>query len=94
MNLLTSSFNCLGKKSLEVKNNGLEQFFNNPGLSHIGENILHQVGLDNIYYLESCSGVCQAWEVILENPRFWLSFCIKNTVHTLDSQIDVLDVYL
>ena len=41
----------------------MDQFFKNPGLSHIGRNILEELGLSNL--------------PVAENPTFWLKTCIK-----------------
>ena len=52
----------------------MEQFFNTPGLIHIGEMIFEQL---NNKSLESCSNVCLDWKKILDNPQLWLNFCVK-----------------
>ena len=52
----------------------MKQFFNTPGLIHIGEMIFEQL---NNKSLESCSNVCLDWKKMLDNPRTWLNICIK-----------------
>ena len=52
----------------------MEQFFNTPGLIHIGEMIFEQL---NNKSLESCSKVCLDWKKMLDNPRTWLNICVK-----------------
>ena len=52
----------------------MKQFFNTPGLIHIGEMIFEQL---NNKSLESCSNVCLDWKKMLDNPRTWLRICIK-----------------
>ena len=54
----------------------MDQFFNNPGLSHIGRNILEQLDLADLE--SNCTKVCKSWKIMLENPIFWLNTCIKN----------------
>ena len=58
----------------------MDQFFKNPGLSHIGRNILEELGSANLAIdarLDTYSIVCKSWKIILENPTFWLKTCIK-----------------
>ena len=52
----------------------MEQFFINPGLSHIGENILMNLDCNSLIL---CRIVCQTWKIILDNPRFWLKLCFQ-----------------
>ena len=66
----------------------MEQFFNNPGLSHIGRNIFEQLNLNE---LESCKRVCKSWKIILENPRFWLKTCINNASKFNEAPPEVSD---
>ena len=51
-----------------------KQFFTNPGLIHIGENIFGELNHEN---LDKCSGVCQNWKTMLEDPKVWLTICVK-----------------
>ena len=54
----------------------MDQFFNNPGLSHIGRNILEELNLADLE--STCTKVCKSWQIMLENPTFWLQTCMKN----------------
>ena len=47
----------------------MKQFFTNPGLLHIGENIFQNLDYQS---LVTCQNVCQTWKIILENPEFWI----------------------
>ena len=47
----------------------MEQFWSNPGLEHIGENILKYLSNKD---LENCSLVSKSWNNCLTNPIFWL----------------------
>ena len=52
----------------------MENFFNNPGLNHIGGLIFEQLDHES---LEFCSKVCLDWKNMLDNPKFWLKICLK-----------------
>ena len=51
----------------------MEQFFYNPGLKHIGENILRYLDYET---LVSARAVCQSWNEIVNDYKFWLQACI------------------
>ena len=51
----------------------MEQFFYNPGLKHIGENILRYLDYET---LVSARTVCQSWNDIVNDHKFWLQACI------------------
>ena len=47
---------------------------NNPGLRHIGYNILMRLDHETLL---SCRSVSQSWRKFTDNPRFWLKKCMK-----------------
>ena len=55
----------------------MEQFFENPGLQHIGETIFQQLDINS---LVQCRRVKKSWKVALDNPRFWLKLCTKKAL--------------
>ena len=56
----------------------MEQFFTNPGLVHIGENIFQNLDYQS---LVTCQNVCQTWKIILKNPEFWIkSFIVPKII--------------
>ena len=57
----------------------MENLFNNPGLSHIGEMIFEELDHKS---LETGSIVCHGWKNMLENPRILLKICIKRETNT------------
>ena len=40
----------------------------------VGENIFGELNHEN---LDKCSGVCQNWKTMLEDPKVWLTICVK-----------------
>ena len=62
----------------------MEQFFTNPGLTHIGEKIFQNLDYQG---LVMCQNVCQTWKTILDNPQFWIkSFLIPKIQQDDDSR--------
>ena len=55
----------------------MDQFFKNPGLSHIGRNILEELSLSNL--------------PVAENPTFWLKTCIKEASKRHEAPPEVSD---
>ena len=54
----------------------MKQFFNNPGLIHIGEMIFKQLNSKSLGF---CSNVCLDWKKLVDNNlRFWLNICVKS----------------
>ena len=66
----------------------MKQFFTNPGLLHIGENIFQNLDYQS---LVTCQNVCQTWKIMLENPTFWLKTCIKNASKFHEAPPEVSD---
>ena len=56
----------------------MEQFFNNPGLKHIGEMIFEHLDHESLDY---CSKVCLDWKRLLNNPKLWLNICNKKAAN-------------
>ena len=55
----------------------MEQFFENPGLQHIGETIFQQLDINS---LVQCRRVKKSWKETLDNPRFWLKLCTQKAL--------------
>ena len=73
----------------------MEQFFYNPGLKHIGENILRYLDYET---LVSARTVCQSWNDIVNDHKFWLQACItkyyyieKNKIKKWQNLFEVSD---
>ena len=75
------------KTSLKIKPKdnsiSMEQFFNNQGLAHIGENILSN--LDHASLI-SCRKVGQKWKNLIDNAHFMLKACAKKASNQCYSQ--------
>ena len=61
----------------------IEQFFNNQGLEHIGENIL--TNLDHASVI-SCRKVCKNWKNLIDNAHSMLKACAKKASKNQNSQ--------
>ena len=69
----------------------MDQFFTNPGLCHIGEQIIQELDYDSLF---TCAKVCQTWKKIIENkylndPNFWLNTCIHQSPKCVEIRIDI-----
>ena len=67
----------------------MDQFFKNPGLSHIGRNILEELSFADLESI--CTKVSKSWKIMLENPTFWLKTCIKNASKFHEAPPEVSD---
>ena len=71
----------------------MDQFFTNPGLCHIGEQIIQELDYDSLF---TCAKVCQTWKDIIEknfltDPNFWLNICIHQSPKCVEKKIDIFE---
>ena len=71
----------------------MDQFFANPGLCHIGEQIIQELDYESLF---TCAKVCQTWKDIIEknylnDPNFWLNICIHQSPKCVEKKIDIFE---
>ena len=60
----------------------MEKFFTNPGLVSIGEMIFQNLDYQSLVMSQN---VCQTWEVILDNPQFWIKSFLNPKIQQDDN---------